>query len=284
MYLKQIGAYHFRVLTRVAVGNTCNDRKSGVQAGATLKKTKESHSCGSFLLYVMRYARTMENGTLYIVATPIGNLEDITLRAIRILQEANVVFCEDTRVTRRLFERHNITTHLKSLNARTEAIKTDEVLEYLERGEKVAYVSDAGTPTVSDPGSQLVSRARSAGAQIEVIPGASAVVAALSITGVPANEFTFLGFLPHKKGRQTQLREIVEIKRTVVLYESTHRILKLLKELEEHIGDTRQVYIARELTKIYEEVLIGSASELHTVLTATPQKQKGEFVVIIAPK
>lgn len=248
------------------------------------KKTKESHSCGSFLLYVMRYARTMENGTLYIVATPIGNLEDITLRAIRILQEADVVFCEDTRVTRRLFERHNITTHLKSLNARTEAIKTDEVLEYLERGEKVAYVSDAGTPTVSDPGSQLVSRARSAGAQIEVIPGASAVVAALSITGVPANEFTFLGFLPHKKGRQTQLREIVEIKRTVVLYESTHRILKLLKELEEHIGDTRQVYIARELTKIYEEVLIGSASELHTVLTATPQKQKGEFVVIIAPK
>jgi len=224
----------------------------------------------------------MEKGILYVVATPIGNLEDITLRAIRILNDVDVVFCEDTRVTRRLFERHEITTHLKSLNARTESIKVDEVLEHLNNGENVAYVSDAGTPTVSDPGSQLVARVRAEGARVEVIPGASAVTAALSITGVPASEFTFLGFLPHKKGRQTQLKEITEMKRTVVLYESTHRILKLLNELEEYVGE-RNVCIARELTKIHEEVLCGTASELHKILTNDPQKQKGEFVVIITP-
>ncbi|MBL4644641.1 MAG: 16S rRNA (cytidine(1402)-2'-O)-methyltransferase [Candidatus Pacebacteria bacterium] len=223
-----------------------------------------------------------EKGILYIVATPIGNLEDVTLRALRILKEVDVVFCEDTRVTRRLFERHGITTHLKSLNARTESLKTGEVLEHLEKGDNVAYVSDAGTPTVSDPGSQLVGRVREAGFAIEVIPGASAVTAALSITGVPASEFVFLGFLPHKKGRQTKLKEISEIKRTVVLYESTHRILKLLNELEEYIGE-RHICIARELTKIHEEVLCGTAGELHTILTETPEKQKGEFVVVIEP-
>ncbi|QSH39723.1 16S rRNA (cytidine(1402)-2'-O)-methyltransferase [Candidatus Kaiserbacteria bacterium] len=223
----------------------------------------------------------MENGTLYIVATPIGNLEDITLRAIRILGEADVVFCEDTRVTRRLFEKYEINTHLKSLNARTESIKIDEVLSHLENGERVAYVSDAGTPTVSDPGSQLVARVREHNFTIEVIPGASAVTAALSITGVSASEFTFLGFLPHKKGRQTQLKEIAETNRTVVLYESTHRIVKLLDELTEHVGD-RKICIARELTKIYEEVLCGTGEELKTLITETPEKQKGEFVVIVA--
>tara|TARA_B100000508_G_scaffold104454_1_gene82760 strand:+ start:261 stop:938 length:678 start_codon:yes stop_codon:yes gene_type:complete len=223
----------------------------------------------------------MENGTLYIVATPIGNLEDITLRALRILGEVDVVFCEDTRVTRRLCEKYEITTHLKSLNARTESTKIEEVLSHLENGESVAYVSDAGTPTVSDPGSQLVARVREQNFSVEVVPGVSAVTAALSITGVPANEFTFLGFLPHKKGRQTQLKEIAETKRTVVLYESTHRIVKLLEELTEHVGD-RKVCIARELTKIYEEMLCGTAEELKKCIIDTPEKQKGEFVVIVA--
>jgi len=225
----------------------------------------------------------MEQGILYIVATPIGNLEDITLRALRILKEADVVFCEDTRVTRRLFERHGITTHLKSLNARTESKKIDEVLEHLNNGENVAYVSDAGTPTVSDPGSMLVARARDAGTRVVAIPGASALTAALSITGVPASEFVFLGFLPHKKGRQTLLKEIVALDRTVVLYESTHRILKLLRELET-LSMQRKVCLARELTKIHEEVLCGTPTELHEVLTDTPEKQKGEFVVIIGPR
>ncbi|MAJ97180.1 MAG: 16S rRNA (cytidine(1402)-2'-O)-methyltransferase [Parcubacteria group bacterium] len=227
----------------------------------------------------------MENGTLYIVATPIGNLEDITLRALRILGEADVIFCEDTRVTRRLCEKYEITTHLKSLNARTESVKIDEVLSHLENGESVAYVSDAGTPTVSDPGSQLVARVREQNFSVEVIPGASAVTAALSITGVPASEFTFLGFLPHKKGRQMQLKRIADPsadgKRTVVLYESTHRIVKLLEELTQHIGE-RKVCIARELTKIYEEMLCGTAEELKKRIIDTPEKQKGEFVVIVA--
>ncbi len=223
----------------------------------------------------------METGTLYIIGTPIGNLEDITLRAIRILNEVDVVFCEDTRVTRRLFERHDITTHLKSLNARTENSKIAEVLEILKEGQSVAYVSDAGTPTVSDPGSQLVGSVRAEQIKIEAVPGPSALTAALSITGVPASEFLFLGFLPHKKGRQTQLKEIAETKRTVVLYESTHRIIKLLNELEEHIGE-RKVCIARELTKIYEEVLCGTPLELRDILENDPQKQKGEFVVVIS--
>lgn len=225
----------------------------------------------------------MENGTLYIVATPIGNLEDITLRALRILGEVNVIFCEDTRITKRLLERHNLNTQLKSLNARSEQGKTNEVLGHLEKGESVAYVSDAGTPTVSDPGSMLVSAVRETGFKVEVIPGPSAVTAALSITGVPASEFLFLGFLPHKKGRQTLLKEIGESKRTVVLYESTHRILKLLEELKEYAPVNWKVCIARELTKVHEEVLCGSAEELKQALTDDPQKQKGEFVVTIAP-
>lgn len=223
----------------------------------------------------------MENGTLYIVATPIGNLEDITLRALRVLGEVDIIFCEDTRVTRRLCEKYDIHTPLKSLNARTETSKIGEVVEHLENGTSVAYVSDAGTPTISDPGYMLVASVREVGLPVEVIPGASAVVSALSITGVPADEFTFLGFLPHKKGRQTLLKEIVETKRAVVLYESTHRILKLLQELEEHVGE-RKVCIARELTKVYEEVLCGTPAELHKILIETPEKQKGEFVVIVA--
>ncbi len=220
-------------------------------------------------------------GTLYIVATPIGNLEDVTMRAIRVLYEVDSIFCEDTRVTRRLSERYEITTPLKRLNARTESRTIKEVLDALEEGNNVAYVSDAGTPLISDPGLQLVGKAKEAGVRVETIPGASAVTAALSIAGLDTNGFTFFGFLPHKKGRQTQLKEIKETKRTSVLYESTHRIVKLLQELQE-VGIDREVCIARELTKIHEEVLCGSPEELHTILTEDPQKQKGEFVVLVA--
>jgi 16S rRNA (cytidine1402-2'-O)-methyltransferase len=224
----------------------------------------------------------MENGTLYIVGTPIGNLDDITLRALKVLGNADVTFCEDTRVTRRLFEKHGITAHLKSLNARTESSKQTEVLEHLGKGESVVYVSDAGTPAISDPGAQLVHTVRKEGYRVEVVPGASALTAALSITGVPASEFLFLGFLPHKKRRQTLLKEIAESKRTVVLYESTHRIMKLLTELES-VSVNRYICVARELTKIHEEVRCGSAVELKQILTDDSQKQKGEFVITIAP-
>jgi 16S rRNA (cytidine1402-2'-O)-methyltransferase len=225
-------------------------------------------------------------GTLYIVATPIGNLEDITLRALRVLKEVDTVFCEDTRVTKRLLGKYDITTPMQSLNARTEKDKTHLVIGLLSEGKNVAYVSDAGTPAISDPGAMLVKHARAAGARVEPIPGPSALTAALSVAGVPASDFLFLGFLPHKKGRQTLLREIADPtageKRTVVLYESTHRIIKLLKELH-GVSINRYTCLARELTKIHEEVLCGTPEELLAILEKEPIRQKGEFVVLIYP-
>lgn len=225
----------------------------------------------------------MKKGTLYIVATPIGNLEDITLRAIRILKEADVIYAEDTRVTKRLLDKYDIQTPVQRLDAHLEKEKSSEVVDRLLAGEHVAYVSDAGTPTISDPGFRLVHEVRTEEIRVETIPGPSAITAALSIAGIPADEFTFLGFLPHKKGRQTLVKEIAESKRVIVLYESTHRILKLLGELHEHCADTKRVCIARELTKMHEEVLCGTATELKHTLESDPQKQKGEFVVVIAP-
>jgi len=219
-------------------------------------------------------------GTLYIVATPIGNLEDITLRALRVLGEVDTVFCEDTRVTGRLLHHHGVQAKMQSMNARTEERKIAQALSLLEDGKSIAYVSDAGTPGISDPGVRLVARARGAGVHIEAIPGASALTTALSIAGVPTNKFCFYGFLPQKKGRQTALKEIAKAQETVVFYESTHRILKLLRELAEFVP-TKQITLARELTKMHEEILQGHAEELLHTLETNPQKQKGEFVVIV---
>lgn len=229
-------------------------------------------------------------GTLSIVATPIGNLEDITLRALRVLKEADAVFAEDTRVTKKLLTYYDIHTPVYRLDAHTEDRGAEEVFERLQKGEHLAYVSDAGTPGISDPGARLVQKIRHAVSnfghemldiRVEAIPGPSSLTAALSIAGVSTDEFVFLGFLPHKKGRQTLLKEIEETERTVVLFESTHRIIKLLSELEGLIAHGR-VCIARELTKIHEEVLCGSPAELKSTLEKSPVKQKGEFVVIIA--
>lgn len=228
-------------------------------------------------------AENIEKGTLYIVATPIGNLEDITLRALRILKEVDIIFAEDTRVTKKLLSHYEIHTTVHRLDSNVEMKKADTVLDYLEQGKSCALVSDAGTPNVSDPGGRLVAVVREAGFEVVAVPGASALTAALSIAGVYSGEFVFLGFLPHKKGRQTKLEEIVEMKRTVVLYESKHRILKLLSEFE-NTAMHRSICLARELTKIHEEVLCGSASELLAILAEAPKKQKGEFVVIVAPK
>lgn len=221
-------------------------------------------------------------GTLSIVATPIGNLEDITLRALRTLKEADAIFAEDTRVISKLLARYEIKKPLYRLDASKEEKRAEEIIERLGGGENIVYVSDAGTPGISDPGTRLVALVREAGFQPVAIPGPSALTAALSIAGVPTEEFVYLGFLPHKKGRQTALKAIAEEHRTIVLYESPHRILKLLGEFIEHIGE-RQISIARELTKMYEEVLSGTADELRARLESAGSA-RGEFVVIVHPR
>ncbi len=219
--------------------------------------------------------------TFYVIATPIGNLEDITLRAIRTLKEVDIVLCEDTRVTKRLFEKYGINTQMLSYHAQSGEAKVELILEKIEEGKNIAIVTDAGTPGISDPGSLLVSKIRGSypDLKIEVIPGPSALTAALSISGVPTHEFIFLGFMPHKKGRETLFKEIADSERTIVFYESTHRILKTLESLSKI---NKKVTIVREITKIYEEVLQGSAQDLLKILTDTPEKQKGEFVVIVS--
>ncbi len=223
----------------------------------------------------------MSSAVLYIVASPIGNLEDITLRALRILKEVDLIYCEDTRVTKRLLEKYDIKDKaLRSLNARTEDKKINEILRELESGKSVAYLSDAGTPGISDPGARLVARAGEFGARVVPIPGSSAFVTALSASGTQTNKFCFLGFLPQKKGRQTSLKEIAEKQETIILYEAPHRILKFLKEAQEYFPNKR-ITLARELTKIHEEFLRGKASELLKILEQNPQKQKGEFTVIV---
>ena len=209
---------------------------------------------------------------LSVVATPIGNLEDITLRALRVLKEADVVVCEDTRQTRKLLAHFELHTPTSSLL---------HVQKLLEQGKHVALVSDAGTPGVSDPGLEVVSKAREAGAEIETIPGASALTAALAVAGLRAATFTFYGFLPLKKGRQTLFNEIAASERASVFYESPHRIMKTLEALSEHLPSDRRVGVFRELTKLYEEHKVGSAAEVLEYFKSNSDKQRGEFVVIV---
>ena len=242
-------------------------------------------------------------GKLSIVATPIGNLEDITLRALRTLRECDVVYAEDTRVIAKLLAKYEIKKPLQRLDATTEHKKVDEVVARLEVGEHVVFVSDAGTPCISDPGSRLVAAVRASSQQysseqmvkgdprtfaekntareviIEAIPGPSALTAFLSIAGVDATQFIFLGFLPHKKGRQTALKKLAQSDIPVVLYESPHRILKLLTELETASPGCR-VTIGRELTKMHEEVISGSPLELIESLQSRGA-DRGEFAVVV---
>lgn len=220
---------------------------------------------------------------LYIVATPIGNLEDITFRAVRILKEADLILCEDTRVTAKLLAKYDIRKTLRRFDAHSSESGREAIVNLLREGKNIALVTDAGTPAISDPASLLVEDVRRAGLSIVPIPGASALTTALSASGIPASDFTFLGFLPHKKGRQTLMKEIAESKRAVVFYESPHRILKALAELK-LVASERKIVIARELTKIYEEYISGTPDEVAKVLTDTPEKQKGEFVVIVASR
>jgi len=218
--------------------------------------------------------------TLYLVATPIGNLEDITLRALRVLRECDVVAAEDTRRTGQLLRHFEITKPLVSYFAFNEARRSEEIIERLRRGEKVALATDAGTPGISDPGERVVRAAIAAGFRVESVPGACALVAALTASGLPTDEFHFIGFLPHKSGqRRNELTRLSQLPGTLVLYESPYRIEKLLGELGEVMPE-RTVVLARELTKKFEEFLRGKPAAL-VELTKT-RSLKGEFVVMIA--
>lgn len=223
-------------------------------------------------------------GTLSIVATPIGNLADITLRALAILKEADAIACEDTRVSAKLLARYEISKPLLIFHAESGPQAANRILALLGEGKHVALITDAGTPAISDPGSNLVRLARerlNGDVRIQAIPGPSALVAALSIAGVSGNDFVFLGFLPHKKGRQTAFKEIAESTRTVVFYESPHRIEKALASLAETLGDDRKVMIAREITKMHESFVEGTAAEVAEYFSTHPTEVRGEFVVIV---
>lgn len=218
--------------------------------------------------------------TLYLVATPIGNLEDITLRALRVLKECDVVAAEDTRRTGQLLQHFDIRKPLLSYFQFNEAKRSEEIIERLKQGQKVALVTDAGTPGISDPGERVVAAAVKAGLRVESIPGPCAMVAALTASGLSTDEFHFIGFLPHKSGqRKKALERLRDTTGTSVLYESPYRIGKLLQELIEVMPE-RQVVLARELTKKFEEYLRGTPAEL---LAITEKRSlKGEFVVMIA--
>ncbi len=218
-------------------------------------------------------------GKLYIVSTPIGNLKDITLRAIETLNEVDFILCEDTRVTSVLTKQYNIIKQLISFNAITEIRKIPSIIERLLQGQSYALVSDSGTPAISDPGIRLVSEAIKEGIEVISVPGATALIAALTISGLPTDSFVFEGFLPQKKGRQKKLGELTEEERTIVLYESSHRIEKLIDELVQYFPG-RFVVVCRELTKKFEESWRGYPAELKEKLNE--KIIKGEFVVVIA--
>lgn len=217
--------------------------------------------------------------SLYIVATPIGNLGDITFRAIETLKQVDTIVAEDTRHTRQLLAHFDIHKPLVSCEEHASETAQRKIVAMLDEGKQLAFVTDAGTPAVSDPGSRLVAKAVAAGHTIVTVPGPSAVTAALSISGFPADNFVFLGFLPHKKGRETFLKKVAGAKRTAVFFESTHRIGRLLDELEQLLPETRHLIIARELTKQFETIYRGTVKDMKNQLKET----RGEFTIVVAP-
>ena len=222
------------------------------------------------------------SGTLYIVATPIGNLEDITLRALRVLREADLIACEDTRHTRKLLSHYNISKPVISYHEHNERQRSEELIAKLEAGANIALVSDAGTPLVSDPGFTVVSNAIARGIHVVPIPGPSALAAALTASGLPCDEFMFIGFLPSKQSaRRAKLAKLAGIKATLIFYEAPHRVKTTIADVLEALGD-RPAVLARELTKIHEEFLRGSLSEIAGALAERPAR--GEYVLLIGPQ
>jgi len=222
-------------------------------------------------------------GTLYIVATPIGNLDDISLRALQVLGTVDRIAAEDTRHSRRLLRHHGIDTPMLALHEHNERQAVKGVLQLLEQGQDVALISDAGTPLVSDPGFPLVRACREAGIRVSPVPGASAVIAALSVSGLPVDSFCFHGFLPRSPGpRRERLQALAAEIPTQVFYESSHRILHALRDMVEVMGNGRDVCVARELTKQYEDVMVGSLADVLALVEADDMRQRGEFVIVLA--
>ena len=221
----------------------------------------------------------MQPVALYLVPTPIGNLDDITLRALKVLESVDVILAEDTRTSGKLLKHHGISKPLQSYHIFNEHKTVEKLIGRLESGEVMALISDAGTPSISDPGFLLVREVLKQGLEVSCLPGATAFVPALVNSGLPSDKFVFEGFLPHKKGRQTRLKKLAEEERTIILYESPHRLIKCLEQLKEHLGD-REASVSRELSKMFEETVRGQLSELITHFTE--KGVKGEFVVVVA--
>lgn len=219
---------------------------------------------------------------LYIVPTPIGNLEDMTFRAIKVLKDADVVLAEDTRTSGKLMKHFEINTSLQSHHIHNEHKSVERIIQQLQTGTTFALISDAGTPAISDPGFLLVRACIQNNIEVECLPGATALIPAVVNSGLPNDKFHFEGFLPHKKGRHTRLQLLAEIDHTIVLYESPHRILKALKQFVEYFGEERQISISREISKLHEETIRGSLKEVIEQLEQKPIK--GEIVVVIAGK
>lgn len=219
---------------------------------------------------------------LYLVPTPIGNLKDITFRAIEVLQEVDLILAEDTRTSGKLLKHFEITTQMHSHHMHNEHKTTDAVVARIKSGQSVALISDAGTPAISDPGFLLTRACVEAGIQVDCLPGATAFVPALVNSGLPNDKFVFEGFLPPKKGRQTRLKLLAQETRTIIFYESPHKLLKTLAQIIEYFGEDRPVSVSREITKLHEQTIRGSAREVLTHFQAKPPK--GEIVLIVGAK
>lgn len=217
--------------------------------------------------------------TLFVVSTPIGNLNDITLRALSILKEADIIACEDTRRTQKLLLNFNINKRLLSYHSYSSGKRTRDIIDLLKNNKNIALVTDSGTPGVSDPGYALIADAAKQGIPVQSIPGSSAVTAACACSGLPCDRFVFLGFLPRRKSRAVRLlKKAAELKQTVVIYESPYRIAETLKRLDALFGESLQVVVAREMTKKFEEILRGTVHEIYRKLTA--REIKGEIVIL----
>ena len=221
-------------------------------------------------------------GKLYVVPTPIGNLEDITLRAIRILSEVDLILAEDTRVSRKLLSQYKIETVLESHHQNNEHATVSKQIEKMKQGLSLALISDAGTPAISDPGFLLVRETVKAGIEVDCLPGPTALIVALVNSGIPTERFVFEGFLPPKKGRQKKLQQISDEERTIVFYESPHKLNKTLAQLAEHIEEDRTIAVCREMTKKFEETIRGTLIEVQQHFEEN--SPKGEFVIVLSGK